>query len=168
MSYIPKYIIKRMFKKDECLSVVKYEGEDWVKLQMLNVISPIEVPEGNIDLGGENLPDGIGDMIKISVNGLDVPATKDMLLNDVSLWAGGDKFTWKTIFEDHAAGGKIIPVGGKLSLLLRKSKFPQNVQDLMVDGADAEVKVEANIGGSTTITAKAVLKVGADFDPSST
>ena len=162
MSYIPKYIIKRMFKKNECLKLVKSEGDEWVSLTMLNVISPIEIPEGDIDLGGANLPADIGNFLKIKINDTDLPVTPEILVNDVSLWTEGEKFTWKTIFEDHAAGGKTIAVGGKITILIRKGAFPAATQEQMVDGADTEVEV---IAEGTNIKMKVKFNGSGDFDP---
>lgn len=169
MSYIPKYIIKRMFKRDECLALVKKDGIEWIQLTMLNVISPITVPEGKIDLGGVNLPADIDKMIKINVNGVDCPVNADMLVNDVELWESGNKHTWKSIFEGNSASGKTIPVGGKLSLLVKKKAFPPAVQDMMKANAVVKVKVDANMGGSMSIEAEAELKqFQIDFDPKKT
>ena len=108
MSYIPKYILKRMFPKDTCLSIVKHNGEDWVKLTMTNVISPIEVPAGKLDLGNVNLPADADKLIKIQVNGLDVPVNGDKLVNDVALANAGKLHTWKSIFEEGSADRKSV------------------------------------------------------------
>ena len=131
MSYIPKYVLKRMFKKDEALQVVNKDGEEWVQLQMVNVISPITVPEGKIDLGGLNLPADVGNFLSITVNDMDVPVSESILVNDVKLWESGNEHTWTSIFDEGSASGKTIAVGGKISLLIRKSVFPQEVQDAM-------------------------------------
>ena len=157
MSYIPKYILKRMFPKDTCLSIVKHNGEDWVKLTMTNVISPIEVPAGKLDLGNVNLPADADKLIKIQVNGLDVPVTGEKLVNDVMLIQGGKIHTWKSIFEEGSASGAMVPVGSKLALAIKKKAFPDNVLSQMKDGAEAEVAVSINIDNPTQITHKAVL-----------
>ncbi len=164
MSYIPKYIIKRMFPKKKCLGIAEYDGDTWVRLMMVNVISPIEVPEGEIDLGDVELPEKVGDIIKIKVNGIDVPASEEILRNDVLLFAEGKKLTWKSIFEDHEAGGMMIPVGGTLKMLFRKSAFPEEVQDLMKEGKEVEVNVKTTIDG-TEITAQGIVQDLGEFDP---
>lgn len=167
MSYIPKYILKRMFPKDTCLSLVKYKGAEYLKLVMTNVISPIEVPSGKLDLGTIKLPDDIGKMIKIQVNGKDVPATPQILVNDVMLVSGvdGKVHTFKSIFEQNSAAGTMISVGSKIGLLIKKSAFPAAVIAEMADGKEAEISVviaDANVN----INHKAVLNAkGAEFDP---
>jgi hypothetical protein len=168
MSYIPKYIIKRMFPKDTALQLVQYEGEDFVQLQMINVLQPINVPSGPYDLGSINLPDGVGDYIHIKVNNVEAPVTPEILMNDVSLWSQGNKHTWQSIMEENSAAGATIPVGGKLTMLIRKSVFSQEVQDMMNDGADAEVSVEIKADNPTNITVPATMHVTGDFDPSNT
>jgi hypothetical protein len=169
MSYIPKYIIKRMFPKEECLQVVKKDGIEFIQVQMINVISPMTVPEGKIDLGGVKLPEDIGKYVKITVDGINCPVNGDNLTNDVMLFEQGNMHTWKSIFEQSSASGKTIPVGGKLTLLIRKSIFPADVQAKMKADAEVEVSVEVSIDNPVNISVKATLKkVGIDFDPKNT
>jgi hypothetical protein len=157
-----------MFPKDTALQLVQYEGEDFVQLQMINVLSPIAVPSGPYDLGNLNLPDAVGDFIHIKVNGTDVPVTPEILVNDVSLWAQGNNHTWQSIMEENSAAGANIPVGGKLTMLIRKSAFPLEVQDMMSDGADAEVAVEVKADNPMNITVPATMHITGEFDPSNT
>ena len=165
MSYIPKYIIKRMFPRKKCLSMVEYEGDEWVKLMMVNVISPIEVPEGEIDLGGIDLPNKVGEYIDIKVNDINVEATKEILLNDVILVTDGEVHTWESIFEDGSAGGKTVPVGGKIELLIKKSAFPDEVKDLMEAGEEVEVSVHTTIDNPMDITVKAIVQDAGEYSP---
>jgi hypothetical protein len=158
-----------MFKKDECLGVVMKDGEEWVQLQMINVISPITVPEGKIDLGGLNLPADVGNFLSIHVNDMEVPVSEDILVNSVELYQGGNKHTWTSIFDEGSASGVTIPVGGKLTLLIKKSVFPQEVQDAMTQGATAKVKVEVKIDNPISIEVEAELAhIGEDFDSANT
>ncbi|HMF33220.1 MAG TPA: hypothetical protein VKK79_17475 [Candidatus Lokiarchaeia archaeon] len=168
MSYIPKYIIKRMFPKETALQLVQYEGEDFVQLQMVNVLQPLTVPDGPYDLGSVNLPDGVADYLKLRVNGIDVPVTPEILLNDVSIWSQGTKHTWHSIMDENSAAGVSIPVGGKLTLLIRKSAFPQELLDLMADGIDAEVALEVKADNPMNFTVPATMHATGEFDPSNT
>ena len=56
MSYIPKYILKRMFPKD---CVKKVEGG--VKINMVNVISPLSIDDG--------IPDNAEEHIDVMIDG---------------------------------------------------------------------------------------------------
>lgn len=154
-----------MFPKDTCLKLTKAEGKDVLVLTMVNVISPIAVPDGPIDLGGIKLPDEIGKYLKIAINGTDVPVTPEIFANDVSLWYDGKKHTFNSIFKENSAAGVSIPVGGKLALMLSKSAFPAAVQAMMADGKDAEIKVDVALNNPVSITHSAVLHAVAAFDP---
>ncbi len=167
MSYIPKYIIKRMFPRDTCLQLVKFKGEDYVRLEMLNVISPISVPAPPYDLGNLNLPADVGKFIKIAISGINVPVTPEIFLNDFSLWSQGKQHTWDSVMKGSAAGVN-IPVGGKLVALIRKKAFPKEVQAKMVDGAETEVKVDVTVDNPMSIAVTAVLHVTGEFDASKT
>lgn len=169
MSYIPKYVLKRMFKRDECMQVVKKDGKEYVQIQMINVISPMAIPEGKIDLGNVNLPADIGKFLKIKVNDADVPVTPKVLTDQVEIYEAGNKHTWDSVMNKGSAGGKTIPVGGKLTLLIEKAAFPANVVEMMKPGGIAKVKVEVTLDNPMVIEVEAELKkVGVDFDPKST
>lgn len=169
MSYIPKYVLKRMFKRDEALQVVKKDGKEFVQIQMINVISPMAIPEGKIDLGGVNLPQDIGKFLKIKVNEADVPVTPSVLTDQVEIYEQGNKHTWDSVMNKASAGGKTIPVGGKLTLLIDKAAFPANIVDMMKPNAVLKVKVEATVDNPMVIEVECELKkVGVDFDPKNT
>ncbi len=156
-----------MFPRDTCLQLVKFKGEDFIRLELINVISPISVPAPPYDLGNLNLPADVGKFIKISVSGINVPVTPEIFLNDFSLWSAGKQYTWKSVMEGSAANVS-IPVGGKLIALIRKKAFPKEVQAKMVDGTETEVKVEVAADNPMNIAVTAVLHVTGDFDPSKT
>ncbi|MBD3350778.1 MAG: hypothetical protein GF364_04745 [Candidatus Lokiarchaeota archaeon] len=98
MSYIPKYILKRMLPKD-CIKAV----DDGVEITFLNVISPIaieEIPDNPLDyiefiVDGKAIPDDVVKNVKISMD--DEVATIDNLKQYI---------------------GRTIPVGGKLIINL--------------------------------------------------
>lgn len=97
MSYIPKYILKRMFSKD---AVKKVEGG--VTITLTNVISPLSVDE---------VPEDVENYIELSVDGKKLDDEK--------------KKQFKIILEDGTEynidnaqefAGKVIPVGSKVSV----------------------------------------------------
>ena len=100
MSYIPKYILKRMLPKD-CL----VGTDDGVKINLLNVISPISIDE---------IPDNVIDYIDVMVDGESVG--QDILK--------GLKITFEdlTVGIDNIADalGKTVPVGGSLVIAVPK------------------------------------------------
>jgi hypothetical protein len=168
MSYVPKYIIKRMFPKDECLQVVTYEGKPWVQIQAINVFSPATVPD-HIDLGPVKLPDDAGKYLKISVNGTALPVTPEVLVNDVLIYVGGKKYTFNSIIKENAAAGLTLAVGGKLTILIKKSAFPKAIQDLLAKPGEVTILVEVVIDQPGSIEVKAnLVKIGAPFDAAST
>jgi len=99
MSYIPKYILKRMFPNDCCKSV----ENGGVEISMVNVISPISIDE---------VPDNVLDYIEVKIDGNEV--SKDKIAKA------------KILFEDEEynlanaknALGKTIPVGGTLKIIV--------------------------------------------------
>ena len=97
MSYIPKYILKRMFAKD---AVKKVEGG--VTITLTNVISPLSVDE---------VPEDVENYIELSVDGNPIPEDK--------------KKQFKIILEDGTEynidnaqefAGQVIAVGSKVSV----------------------------------------------------
>jgi hypothetical protein len=168
MSYIPKYILKRMFPKDEALQIVTYEGKKCVYLQAINVISPISVPD-HIDLGPVKLPDDIGKYLKISINGKATTVTPDILVNKVSLWNGGKKHTFNSIFKENSAAGLTIAVGGKLTMLIEADAFPADIIAMMDKPGEIEVTVEVALDNPINVSVKVNLtKIGVAFDPANT
>jgi hypothetical protein len=96
MSYIPKYILKRMLPADCCKAVA-----GGVEITMVNVISPISIDE---------VPDNVLDYVDVKVDGkaLDT-ATK----SKVAIEFEGQKYT---LGNAKAVAGKTIPVGGTLKV----------------------------------------------------
>ncbi len=156
-----------MFPRDTCLQLVKLKGEEYIRLEMINVISPLSVPAPPYDLGKIKLPEDVGNLIKITVSGINVPVTPEIFLNDFSLWSAGKQHTWKSVMEGSAAGVN-IPVGGKLVALIKKKAFPKEVQAKMTDGTETEVKVDVTVDNPMSIAVTAVLHVTGEFDPSKT
>ena len=101
MSYIPKYILKRMFPKD---AVKKVEGGG-VEITMVNVISPLSVDEVPEDV--ENYIDGA-----IDGKAIDKAAMKEKLRFTVN-----DEKTF-TYANAQEFAGYVIPVGGKIKIFL--------------------------------------------------
>lgn len=92
MSYIPKYILKRMLTKD-CL---KLEG-DMIVIEVINVISPISIDE---------IPEDVLNYLEVKVDGNVLPD-----LSGLRLSAQGKEFSLSNIKE---AVGLTLPVGEKL------------------------------------------------------
>ncbi|MFX0098838.1 MAG: hypothetical protein ACFFCS_04595 [Candidatus Hodarchaeota archaeon] len=100
MSYIPKYILKRMIPKD----AVSNTDYGWV-VKLTNVISPLSVDE---------IPDNVASLFTISVddNELDV--------NNLAL-AYEDKEV--TMENPSAALGVTVPVGGVIEIRYKGDKL---------------------------------------------
>jgi len=165
MSYVPKYILKRMFPKEKCLKLVKHEGKDVIVLAMVNVISPIAVPDGPINLGPVKLPDEVEKYLKIAINGVQIPVTPQIFANDVSLWYEGKKHTANSILKESSAAGLNIPVGGILALMINKAIVPAALNSALVNGAEIEVQVDVALNNPVSVAHKAILNVGGNFDP---
>ncbi|MBD3186580.1 hypothetical protein GF325_07125 [Candidatus Bathyarchaeota archaeon] len=100
MSYIPKYIMKRMFPKD---AVKKINGG--LEITMINVISPLSVDE---------VPDDVENYIEASIDGK--PVDKEALKENLKITVDEDKsFTYKNAKE---FAGYVIPVGGKIKIFV--------------------------------------------------
>ncbi len=99
MSYIPKYILKRMFKKD-CVKKV----EDGVEIEMINVISPLSIEDG--------IPEDPWNSVDIRVDGknLDVEAKKQATISV-------EDNTY-SVAKAKEFEGVVIPVGEKVKLFL--------------------------------------------------
>jgi hypothetical protein len=166
MSYIPKYIIKRMFPKDKCIKIVTKDGKKFLMLSMVNVISPISVPD-KIDLGGFN-PATVPELVKISVKGTNLPFTFDQVKKFAEIWNAGKGYNYDDILVNNKAAGLTIPVGGKLSLLLSFEGFPALAKVLTGPG-DYEVVIEAKIDNPMSIAVTGTLsEMNAKFDPKDT
>jgi hypothetical protein len=106
MSYIPKYILKRMIPKD----AVKLVGND-LELTMVNVISPISIDE---------VPDDL-------LNYLEVKIDNEVVLGaDKKDAANGLKIKWEdktfTMANVKEAVGLTLPVGGNLVVIIPNTK----------------------------------------------
>lgn len=99
MSYIPKYILKRMFPKD---CVKKVEGG--VKINMVNVISPLSIDDG--------IPDNAEEHIDVMIDGeiIGPEKKKEMTISVDDKTYSVDK---AKEFE-----GVVIPVGGQVEVFL--------------------------------------------------
>ncbi|MHA1733766.1 MAG: hypothetical protein ACTSU5_17605 [Promethearchaeota archaeon] len=98
MSYIPKYILKRMVPMD----AVKAE-EGGVVITFINVISPLTI---------DDIPEDINplDYLEVKVDGEDIPK-EDLAKLKIEAPDEGISLTMDN-FKD--ALGKTLPVGGKL------------------------------------------------------
>lgn len=96
MSYIPKYILKRMLPKD-CVKAT----DDGIEITFLNVISPITI---------EEIPDDAIDYLVVSVDGNEIT---DDQKNGIQIEMDGELATIDNI-KNYI--GRTIPVGGKLKI----------------------------------------------------
>jgi hypothetical protein len=96
MSYIPKYILKRMFAED----AIK-KTDTGLEITMLNVISPLSVDE---------IPDDVENYIEIKIDG---EALDTEIIKGVSLTVVGNTYTMDNI-KDFV--GVVIPVGETIVL----------------------------------------------------
>lgn len=96
MSYIPKYILKRMLPKD-CVKSV----EGGIEITFLNVISPITI---------EEIPDNALDYLVVSIDGEEI---SDDAKKGIEIEMDGETATVDNLKEYI---GRTIPVGGKLQI----------------------------------------------------
>jgi hypothetical protein len=96
MSYIPKYILKRMLPK-EC---VKLEG-DTVHVEMVNVISPLSIDE---------IPDNYLSYLSVKIDDKEMPEDKK---SGIKIGFEDKIFTTSNIKD---AVGVTLAVGGKLNV----------------------------------------------------
>ena len=102
MSYIPKYITKRLIPSDS----VKLEGNS-IKVKFINVISPINV---------EGAPNNIKDFIELKIDGeLVYSKDKNTLGADVLIEYKGKTFTLDNLKQLGENG--IIATGDSLSIV---------------------------------------------------
>lgn len=106
MSYIPKYILKRMIPAD----AVKLVGSN-IEITMVNVISPISIDE---------VPDDLLNFIEVKIDGdVVLGADKKDLGKDLQIKAENKVYTLTNVKE---AQGMTLPVGGTLVVVLPNSK----------------------------------------------
>lgn len=150
MSYIPKYIIKRMVPEDSFFNTCKNTpGEpDAFGFYIVNVLSPLSIP-ADIPSDPQELAklagvDDISQLISVNLDGQDL----DFDINKLEL-RYEDKSVMLTNLAD--AAGITIPVGGKLIIIY---EYPGGLSV-----GEHELTVKINIGGSPQeITAKRELK----------
>lgn len=97
MSFIPKYILKRMLPEN-CVRGVENGG---IEISMVNVISPLTIDE---------VPDNVLDYVEAKIDGKLVP--KDIIAK-IKLEFEGQVFT---LSNAKTALGKTLPVGGSLKI----------------------------------------------------
>jgi hypothetical protein len=103
MSYIPKYILKRMIPQD----AVKIDGDNII-VEMTNVISPISIDEA---------PDNVLDYFELKIDGnIHIDGTKPDEGKHLKVEWEGKIFTIDNFKE---AVGLTLPVGGKLKFIFR-------------------------------------------------
>ncbi|MHA1791833.1 MAG: hypothetical protein ACTSVI_04250 [Promethearchaeota archaeon] len=125
MSYIPKYILKRMIAKD----AVKNTDYGW-KVEIKNVISPLSVDE---------IPDNVIDLFTITVDDEEVDKTKISLSFE-------DKEV--TIDNPQAALGVTVPVGGVLELRYKGDPLPAGSHKFKLEvaaGGDLSIEFEREV-----------------------
>ena len=98
MSYIPKYILKRMFPDD---SVKKVEGG--IEVSMINVISPLSV---------DDVPDDVLNYIDASIDGTSL-ADEDK--EKIVITTGDNSYT---ISNAKEFAGVVIPVGATIKVFV--------------------------------------------------
>lgn len=158
-----------MFPKDQCLKVVKKDGKRWIFVQMVNVISPISVPDNiSAEVAKVDINQAAGHL-KIAVNGKAIPVTVDAVRSSVELWTQGKKFTLDGIIKENKAAGLTIPVGGKIAILIAEDMKGLDFAGLMKGPGEYEVNVEWTGDGPINISVKADLKeIDVAFDEKST
>ena len=100
MSYIPKYIMKRMFAED---CVKKVEGG--IEITMKNVISPI---------AAKDLPEDVSDFLNASVDGK--PIDKEIIQGLVVRIEGNSYGAGNTPFSE--LNGQTLPIGGTMTFFV--------------------------------------------------
>lgn len=98
MSYVPKYILKRMLPKN-CVKKV----DNGINIEFLNVISPITI---------EEIPDNALDYLEVNIDGNAVDAA---VKEKIEIGFEEEKATIENL-KDFI--GRTIPVGGKLNIFI--------------------------------------------------
>nr|MDO8113445.1 hypothetical protein [Candidatus Sigynarchaeota archaeon] len=150
MSYIPKYILKRMIPEDSFFNVCKKTAgkPDAIGLYIVNVISPLtvpaEIPSDPKELAKLAGVDDLSKLISITIDGKAVPFD----INKLELRFENKGVTLKNLKD---AAGVTVPVGGKLALIY---DYPGGLKE-----GEHEIVIKAGIGGNVQeIAAKRVLK----------
>ena len=98
MSYIPKYILKRMFPEDSFKKV-----ENGIEVTMINVISPLSVDE---------VPDDVVNYIEAIVDGTPITAEDK---EKVTISTGDNTYA---ITNAKEFAGVVIPVGATIKVFI--------------------------------------------------
>ena len=98
MSYIPKYILKRMFPEDSFKKV-----ENGIEVSLVNVISPLSVDE---------VPDDVVNYIDAVIDGTPI-SNEDK--EKVTITTGGNTYTLTNAKE---FAGVVIPVGEAVKIFI--------------------------------------------------
>ena len=105
MSYMPKYIIKRLFPSD----CIKLKG-DGVEITFNNVLAPMAV---------EKIPEGVAylERYSIKIDGNEVPLE---LMKKAKVTVNGKVYASTNIKEME---GEVIPAGGKIVIFAPITEF---------------------------------------------
>ncbi len=141
MSYVPKYIIKRIVPADALANYdVSGDGTpDHVGLKYVNVLAPMEIPQ---DATFEGLMD--------QLRGIYVDDTKIENVDQGQIWYDGKKYS-KDNFNEMV--GQTLPIGGQILILLPYSGGLQvGMHKLKIEtsyeGQDSASEVERELAES--------------------
>ncbi|MHA1371518.1 MAG: hypothetical protein ACTSWN_09440 [Promethearchaeota archaeon] len=110
MSYIPKYILKRMIAKD----AIKNTEYGW-KVEIKNVISPLSVDE---------IPDNVENLFKVYVDGKELDKSKiSLAFENIEV----------TMENPKDALGVTVPVGGILELRYKGEHLSPGSHDFKLE-----------------------------------
>nr|MDO8116842.1 hypothetical protein [Candidatus Sigynarchaeota archaeon] len=146
MSYIPKYILKRMVPKNSFFTVDKNgDGKgDAIGFYIVNVLSPLAIPS-DIPSDPKELAklagvDDLNKLITVTLNGVDIGFDfKKLELRYENKSARLDNLA--------AAAGITIPVGGKVVIIydLAEKDYPAGMKAI----GEHEVIIKYNAGGQS-------------------
>jgi hypothetical protein len=127
MSYLPKYILKRLIPKN----AVKLD-DNMLKVELTNIVSPVPIGE---------LPGSLRDILTIILDDEVVfSPTKQELMDDVRILVDGEEFTIDNIKE---SGGGVIMLGAKLTFMVpNKFGFAIGETHKMKITADIDPRIE--------------------------
>jgi hypothetical protein len=150
MSYIPKYILKRMIPEDAFFNTSKVKGgkPTHMGFYIVNVISPLsipaEIPSDPKELAKLAGVDDISKLINLSLDGKELAFD----INKLVLKYEDKLVTIKTLKD---AAGVTIPVGGKLFIMYEMAGG--------LAAGEHEIIVKVGLGGNVQeISAKRTLK----------
>ena len=108
MSYVPKYILKRIVPKNGVANIdMSGDGKaDHVAVKYLNIVSPLEIP------ANANVEDLLSQFKGVNI---DEEWFSDPKL--LQLWFEGELLT---LADFDKLKGKTLPVGGKLVIIMEK------------------------------------------------